>query len=236
MSSRVYPSLASSQAGIKQVVVLAVFYPFAIAAIVLRIISRRIKGKSLALNDYAALLALLFTTAQAVIGWVGEYASEHEATMVLTFTAVGWAGSGHHITDVDPRFQARVFILFSAGQSIYAAANTAVKFSILHLYIVIFPSRTVRRICYCTMALSVGYWIHIFLETFVLCTPVQYNWDKTIAGTCDPNTLIAYILAGTINLILDIFIVALPMPLLWSLHMSLPKKLGTISMFSLGAV
>jgi hypothetical protein len=85
-------------------------------------------------------------------------------------------------------------------------------------------------------ALSVCYCISVLLETFLLCTPVEFNWDKIIGDTCDPNTLHAYIIAPSINLVLDVFIVVLSMPLLWSLQMSLLKKLGTISMFSLRAV
>lgn len=75
MASRDYPPLASSPAGINQIVILAVFYPFAILAIILRISSRSMKHKALELNDYAALLALLLTSGLAAINWVGEYIS-----------------------------------------------------------------------------------------------------------------------------------------------------------------
>jgi hypothetical protein len=236
MASRVYPSLASSPDGIKEIVVLAVFYPLSVAAIVLRVGSRFIKRKRLELNDYAALLALLLTSGLAVVNLMGKFATTRQITVVLTYTAVGWAGAGHHMIDIDPRYQARIFVLFAAGQPIWAAANTAVKFSILHLYITIFPSQRVQWICYSVMVLSICYWISVFLETFLLCTPVEFNWDKTIAGTCNPNALTAYVVAASINLVIDVFIVVLPIPLLWRLQMSLAKRLGTISLFSLGAV
>jgi hypothetical protein len=72
MSNRVYASLASSQPGKKDIVILAVFYPLAVAAIVLRITSRSIKGHALKFNDYAAFLALLCTTGLAAICFAGE--------------------------------------------------------------------------------------------------------------------------------------------------------------------
>jgi hypothetical protein len=155
---------------------------------------------------------------------------------ILILAAVGWAGAGQHMSDIDPRYRNRVFILFSAAQPLWSTANNAVKFSILHLYITIFPGRTVRRICYVLVVLSMGYWISVLVEVFVLCTPVEFNWNKTIAGTCDPHSLDAYIAAASINLVIDIFIVVMPVPMLWKLRMSLAKRLGTISMFSLGAV
>lgn len=150
--------------------------------------------------------------------------------------ALFWAGAGHHITSIELMYRSRIFVIFAAGQPLWAAANTAVKFSILHLYVTIFPSERFRRICYTTMAFSMVYFISVLLETFMLCKPVRFNWDKTVPGTCDPNSLIAYIVAGTINLVIDIVVVVLPMPILWKLHLSWPKKIGVMSMFSLGGV
>lgn len=140
------------------------------------------------------------------------------------------------MVEIDPRYRGRIVVVFSAGQPIWAAANTAVKFSILYLYTTLFPSQRFRYTCYATMAVSMGYFLSVLMETFLLCKPVRFNWDKTILGPCDANSLTAYIIAGTINLVIDIVVVVLPMPVLWSLHLSWPKKLGIMSMFSLGGV
>jgi hypothetical protein len=138
--------------------------------------------------------------------------------------------------EIAPQYRSRTFVVFAAGRPIWAAANTFVKFSILHLYLVLFPGRTFRWICIGTMFVSSLYFISVMLETFLLCTPVQFNWDKTIAGTCSPHSITAYILAGSTNLIIDVFIVILPMPALWNLKVSMPKKIGIMAMFSLGAL
>ncbi|KAF2657694.1 hypothetical protein K491DRAFT_676986 [Lophiostoma macrostomum CBS 122681] len=61
--------------------------------------------------------------------------------------------------------------------------------------------------------------------TFLLCIPVQFNWDTTIQGTC-----------RCLNLIIDMVVVALPMPMLWRLWSPIAKKIGVAAMFSLGAV
>ncbi|GAW11902.1 hypothetical protein ANO14919_012550 [Xylariales sp. No.14919] len=45
-----------------------------------------------------------------------------------------------------------------------------------------------------------------------------------------------YLAAAIVNLIIDAFIVVLPMPLLFQLQMSLPKRLGVAAMFSLGGL
>ncbi|KAL2289918.1 hypothetical protein FJTKL_01197 [Diaporthe vaccinii] len=72
---------------------------------------------------------------------------------------------------------------------------------------------------------------------FLFCTPVQYNWDKSIMGTCDiPGQSDAFKAAGSINLVIDAIVVGLPMPKLFGLHMLLSRKLSLASMFSLGAI
>ncbi|KAI1264449.1 hypothetical protein F5Y18DRAFT_81799 [Xylariaceae sp. FL1019] len=87
------------------------------------------------------------------------------------------------------------------------------------------------------MGVSTAYFLSVFLETFLLCTPVQYNWDKTIPnGVCHNPNNIAYLLAGITNLIIDAIIVALPMPKLYKLQIPLARRLAIGAMFALGAV
>jgi hypothetical protein len=86
------------------------------------------------------------------------------------------------------------------------------------------------------MGLSVVYFISVFLETFLICKPVEYNWNKTIQGTCDRKALETYLAAGIINLLIDIFIVAMPTPMLFRLPMPTGKKIGLVAIFSVGGV
>ncbi|KAF2008746.1 hypothetical protein BU24DRAFT_321242, partial [Aaosphaeria arxii CBS 175.79] len=202
------------------IVFTTVFWAVAVIAIILRVWCRSLKGRSLVFNDYAVLVAFVFTSGLSAI----------------LITSVVWAGAGHHVVDISPQYRNRIFILFAAGQSSWAASNTFVKLSILHFYTVIFPSRKFRIICIAAMVISGLYFTSVLLETFLLCTPVQYNWDKTISGTCSPHSQIAYIIAGATNLVIDVFIVLLPMPILWKLQISWTKKLLVMAMFSLGAV
>ena len=90
--------------------------------------------------------------------------------------------------------------------------------------------------CYGTMVVSMCYFISVLLETFLLCKPVEYNWNKNIHGTCSKHAKETYLVAGALNLIIDVFIVILPMPMLFQLRMPAAKKVGLIAMFSLGGV
>ena len=86
------------------------------------------------------------------------------------------------------------------------------------------------------MVLSACYFLSVFLETFLVCNPVQFNWDKGIEGTCDPKALEVYLAAGITNLVVDTVIVGMPMPLLFRLTMPRGKKVGVMAVFSVGAV
>lgn len=123
------------------------------------------------------------------------------------------------------------------GQLLWAAANTAVKASVLELYMALFPGLRFRRICYSVMAVTFLYLISVIVEGFAFCSPAQYNWDKTIPGSCDlDGQSKAFIVAGSTNLVIDTIVVTLPMPKIFRLKMSLPKRLSIVSMFSLGAL
>jgi hypothetical protein len=209
-----YPTLASSEGGIKMMVVAIVVWVLAAITIVLRIWSRVLKRTPLAFNDYAVFVAFFFASALTAITFTCKYTKGLTRLRKLTvFIAVAWAGSGHHMSDIAPPYRSRAFVVFAAGQPTWAAANTFVKFSIVHFYLVLFPGRTFRNVCIGTMVFSGLYFTSVLLETFLLCTPVQFNWDKTITtGTCSPHSQTAYIVAGSTNLVVDSFIVVLPIP------------------------
>jgi hypothetical protein len=67
MIDKNYPPLGASEAGTKETVVAICFLTLAFAAVILRIWSRKLKAKRLALNDYAAFMALICSCGTAAI-------------------------------------------------------------------------------------------------------------------------------------------------------------------------
>lgn len=115
----------------------------------------------------------------------------------------------------------------------WTLATTAIKLSILHLYIVIFQKRKFIWACYITMGLTVAYGLSNCLENMVRCRPIQFTWDKTIDGVCSsiPTT---YIASACIHTGIDLVIVILPMPMLWGLQMAVRKKISLSFAFGVG--
>jgi len=109
------------------------------------------------------------------------------------------------------------------------------KFSILLLYIRIFPG---TRFVLITKA-AIGWMIcHTLVFLFLVafqCTPVAHFWDATIPGHC-LNTPVLVYTGGAFSIIEDIVIMFLPVSELKNLNMSRRKRVGLILMFVLGSL
>ncbi|KAI0973693.1 hypothetical protein F4678DRAFT_425557 [Xylaria arbuscula] len=214
--------MISSFAGVQLVVIIFVFTPFASFALFLRLWSRRIMNSHLTFSDYTAILALILT--------IGEN------TLCLIEAFIGI--SGVHVSEIlatNPSLLPTYLKLATPGIVLWGAANTCVKLSILSLYTTLFPNPKFQKVSYGTMVVSATFFIYVFLTAFVTCTPVQFNWDKSIpGGTCGQS--VPFLVSGILNVVIDAFIVALPMPMLFNLQLSLYKKFSVAVMFSLGGV
>ncbi|KAI1213679.1 uncharacterized protein F4807DRAFT_196098 [Annulohypoxylon truncatum] len=208
---------------IRTAIVLSISTTLAIIAVGLRLWSRKLMGTPLAFNDYMVIIATILA--------LGVYSN----AMIEVFTG----GIGHHVKDImekDPNLITLYLKSFTAAQLLWAASNTCVKFSILSLYMIIFPGPRFAHCCRGLMAITIVYFISVVAESFALCHPVEFNWYKTIPGAWCENQGLSYLIAGITNLVIDASIVILPMPMLFSLRLTLLKRFGVAGMFSLGAV
>lgn len=85
------------------------------------------------------------------------------------------------------------------------------------------------------MIATVLYLLLVIVETFALCRPLQYTWDKTINGECTGEDPV-YLIVGIVNCVIDTCILVLPMPLVFRPQMTLTKRLSVAGMFSFGAL
>jgi hypothetical protein len=118
---------------------------------------------------------------------------------------------------------------------LWAMGITCVKFTILAFYWRLFPPKRFRQV-----VLATGIFISLsaisFIFTFIFqCTPISHFWNKTDGGFCVNRTQF-YIVSGGINIATDVFILLLPMPLLWKLKTSTSQKIGLTMIFLLGGL
>lgn len=118
----------------------------------------------------------------------------------------------------------------------YMAVIGFTKAAILLLYLRVFTAPQVRTIIIVTIVVTAAYILAFTLTVVFHCTPVSFGWNGwsgEFRGRCINFNAFAWAHA-IINIIFDIFIIALPIPELLKLHLSRRKLTHLILMFSVG--
>lgn len=119
----------------------------------------------------------------------------------------------------------------------YPSSILLVQTSILLFYrrIFTFQSRKFKIAVLSVASLSVACWVSIFFATVFSCTPIEYNWNRSLNGHCvNPNALFNSGLA--LNLLNDICIILLPIPIIWRIQITRAEKIGLSTTFLLGGL
>ncbi|KAI9824139.1 MAG: hypothetical protein M1826_007453 [Phylliscum demangeonii] len=118
---------------------------------------------------------------------------------------------------------------------IYLVQVAATKCSILAFYHRFLTQKSIRMILYGLAAVIVLFAvIMIFIEIFQ-CHPVEATWQLLRPHKCTfPNPFILQVANSIVNLITDIFVLVLPIPIVLGLHASTNRKIGLVIVFLLG--
>lgn len=125
--------------------------------------------------------------------------------------------------------------MFFSAQLLYALTQVITKISILVLFYRIFPQRWFRNVTLVGLVWMVIHGIVFILLIIFRCWPVKLAWDNHVEGKCKDSTLFTYIGAG-FSIFEDLFILALPIPVLLQLNLPMGRKLAIAGMFSIGSL
>ncbi|TQN65344.1 Satratoxin biosynthesis SC1 cluster protein 4 [Colletotrichum shisoi] len=179
------------------------------------------KDRTLALDDYAVIVAMAATLAVSSISPIADY-----------------HGVGKDIWTLEKYDLEMALFYYYIAEKIYFVAQGFVKVAMCLFMLRIFPKKNMRVRIYMVCGLVFAYMISFITATLLQCQPISYFWkqlDDTVEGRCNNIHLQAWISAG-INIGLDVIIIALPIKSLWAMQASLAKKVTAICMFSLGAL
>lgn len=129
-----------------------------------------------------------------------------------------------------------VWQLYYWDEILYLIVVPATKISIILFYLRIFPSKKMRLWSYALIAVNIAYFIAFETVTVFQCTPIEgawMHWDRS--WNCRDVNLQAWV-AAVVCIVLDVATIALPMPNLWKLNMSITKKIHIMLMFSVGVL
>jgi hypothetical protein len=109
------------------------------------------------------------------------------------------------------------------------------KYSIICLYLRIFPNVWLMRCCYLFMAFQAAFTLPLLGLAAFQCIPVSAIWDLQQRPNAKCVDWIAVLrLTVSYEVIAEIIVFALPIPIVLKLQMKTWKKIQLITFFSLG--
>ena len=115
---------------------------------------------------------------------------------------------------------------------LYGIATAFVKASILALYVNIFPQKGFVRWVYAIATLNFLGAVVIVLVTCLQCRPIEALWGAA-TGTCIDFSIFS-LFNTSYNFVLDVAILASPLPLVRKLNLSRRKRVVLAIYFGLG--
>ncbi|KAJ4149932.1 hypothetical protein LMH87_010705 [Akanthomyces muscarius] len=145
-------------------------------------------------------------------------------------------GMGRDVWTLTPSQITKFGLGFYVIEVLYFQQVATLKLSLLFFYVRIFPSRSVRRLLWGTVAF-VSIWgsVYVFLGIFQ-CTPIHYfwmKWDGIHAGHCMDINALGWSNAG-MSIATDLWMLAIPMWQLKTLQLDWRRKVGVGMMFGVG--
>jgi MFS family permease len=156
--------------------------------------------------------------------------------MVTIFSMVSH-GLGRRIAFVSEEDRTEFFKYLFAGYFTYDIALAITKCSALLFFSRVFPRRQnsiwFNMSLYTIHALNAGWLIGIIAGTIWICRPIAKNWIPAMEGECGPPSDL-WIGSAVPSAFIDLLILLLPLPKVWSLQLSRVRRFGIIGVFLLG--
>ncbi|ORY18051.1 hypothetical protein BCR34DRAFT_596619 [Clohesyomyces aquaticus] len=183
----------------------------------LRLWAKTAGRNGITLDDYLIVFATLCLVGQCATGL--GYGPPH--------------GMGRHVVAVEPHDLVQVRKADYIFSHFYDIALVSVKLGILALYHRVFVVPIFRKFVLATAAFVVAWGIGITVTLLLLCRPLKAYWDPNVTGKCLDLTTFTYF-TNISNLITDIWIFLMPVPVIWHLQLQTKKKLLLCFIFCIG--
>ena len=123
-----------------------------------------------------------------------------------------------------------------AYEVIYGLSIGLTKISILLFYSRIFKDRTFKLALYVTLGLVAAFTFAIEVAVLAQCQPAHALWDITYTPRKCMDLRTFFIGSGVPNIILNVIILVLPLPMVWALEIERRHKLALSGVFLLGGL
>ncbi|KZF22835.1 hypothetical protein L228DRAFT_137464 [Xylona heveae TC161] len=188
------------------------------SSVALRFLSRHLAGTPYWFDDWMILVALPFVLGVNICNFIAVHYGfgRHEAALPANATSV---------------YLHNLYF----DEMIYNTGLSTVKFSILIFYSRIFPTRRMRIALWCVGGIVLGWLIAMNFAVIFQCIPIHKAWNFAVPGRCI-NVDAWFIGQAVPNIATDIAILAMPLPVIWTLQIPLSQKMAVCAIFLLGSL
>lgn len=169
--------------------------------------------------------------------WWDDWASLAALPFVWTFCALSiyWVsiGLGKHISQVSQPYSRLALVLF-VFNFVYNTGLSLIKLSVLLFYVRVFrPVQNYRVAFWIVGAMIIGWCIAINFLALFTCIPIRKAWTPTVPGHC-LRTQSTFLGTAISNIVIDVIVLILPMPMIYRLHIGTIRKIGLVAVFAAG--
>ncbi|KAI8960490.1 hypothetical protein F5Y11DRAFT_367390 [Daldinia sp. FL1419] len=196
-----------------------------IIAVALRLWAKSLGQNGIKLDDYLVIIAMVFAIGCASIELVAAMdgqLGQHQST----------TPDGQPILD-DPRFIIYEKCKFAAN-IISTIGLGFVKLSILVFYMGIFLGKMFGIVSKVVLGLVICWTVSFFFANLFTCYPITPFIEAFYHNKCVEGLSLWYSVAIS-DIIMDVVILTMPIPMVLKLHLPWTQKLGVLAMFLLGA-
>ncbi|KAJ6021167.1 hypothetical protein N7540_006671 [Penicillium herquei] len=216
-------------------------------AIGLRFISLHLSRKRFGIDDILAISAYICCLGTIILTFVFKVNSlfqlilnRRSLTLIFPWAVdINYGHVGYHEDAYIFKYPQSLNIwgrCTYATPIIWSAACCFPRLMLLALYLRIFERHQKYRIaCYSLMVVLVAFaFADIFVSAFI-CWPIHYLWAVDHDGRC--INIWQFYRYGTLpNIFIDLFMLVLPMPIVWRLQVSRQVKIGLGATFLTGSI
>ncbi|GAW22663.1 hypothetical protein ANO14919_122050 [Xylariales sp. No.14919] len=144
-------------------------------------------------------------------------------------------GLGRHVAAVPPANLAKGPMIIFIINLLYYPNISLPKFSVLFFYGRVFQ-RTSKWLTFALWAVGItnaGWLLTGWTVTIFRCTPINATWEAVPESTC-VSTWDWFLGSAIPNLLIDIVILTLPLPMLWGLQATAFRRIMTVIVFIFG--
>ncbi|CAG7951317.1 unnamed protein product [Penicillium nalgiovense] len=211
--------------------------PIVTIFVALRFYTRFRFKQSLGVEDLACTIAWFLFMGYCAISIVSKCYTSHVLLTTYLLYLVSEHGGGYHFNELSSKEKIAFQKFCYIATILYCPMALFVKIALLAILTRIFaPYRGKVWFIYIFLGCLCCYYSVALIIKIRICYPIPKYWlGDQVEGSClDQNA--ALIADSVISVVSDLIILILPLPLTWSLQMSLNRKLRVIGLLGAGGL